>query len=512
MHGLGDVTSAPAGTPDDHRPWFRLLNRYHWFVLAVAALGWMFDCLDQQLFVLARPAAIKDLVAKEAKNSTDPGKVERDHANGATSVFMLGWACGGLFFGVLGDRIGRARTMLLTILSYSIFTGLSALSVGFVDFVVYRFVTGLGVGGEFAVGVALVAEVMPAKARTYALGFLQALSAVGHMSAAVICLGLSMAFEARLFVVHPWRLMFVVGALPALLLAVLIWARLKEPEVWQKVSHDGAAKKKLGSYTDLFRDPVLRRHALLGLVLGCAGIIGLWSIGFFTSDLMRDVQRPREEAIVCAEYAARDEVQRLLKQAGVADVNEFMRRYNQDTKPAEADEEYLKLTAEIKGTISARLDRWSSYTSLMFNFGGVLGMYSFGILAQRLGRKRTFAMALLAAIVSTVAVFWFLSEFWQMFVLVPVMGFCQLSLFGGYAIYLPELFPTRLRSTGTSFCYSVGRSLAALGPVAKTAIESMLAGTTQPQRFAGMAMCGVYVLGLLVLPFLPETNGKPLPE
>lgn len=128
MHNLGDLPSTPAGTPDDNRPWYKLLNRYHWFVLTVAALGWMFDCLDQQLFVLARPAAIKDLVKEKAKDLADPkavGAMEREHRDYATSIFMIGWACGGLAFGVLGDRIGRAKTMLLTILSYSIFTGLS---------------------------------------------------------------------------------------------------------------------------------------------------------------------------------------------------------------------------------------------------------------------------------------------------------------------------------------------------------------------------------------------------
>src|SRR3981081_753031 len=104
---------------------------------------------------------------------------------------MFGWASGGLAFGVLGDRIGRAKTMLLTILLYSLFTGLSALSQNFLQFAVYRFLTGLGVGGEFAVGVSLVAEVMPDRARPHALGLLQALSAVGNIAAALFGIGLA---------------------------------------------------------------------------------------------------------------------------------------------------------------------------------------------------------------------------------------------------------------------------------------------------------------------------------
>ncbi len=114
---------------------------------------------------------------------------------------------------MLGDRIGRAKTMMMTILLYSLFTGLSALSVGVYDFALYRFLTGLGVGGEFAVGVALVAEVMPAKARPFTLGLLQALSAVGNISAAFINLGFGIAEEQGL-VSSPWRIMFMIGAVP----------------------------------------------------------------------------------------------------------------------------------------------------------------------------------------------------------------------------------------------------------------------------------------------------------
>src|SRR5438876_4467295 len=230
MHPIETPPAAPAvsGTP-----WYKTLTRYHWFVLGVAALGWLFDCLDQQLFVLARPAAMKELI-REQETPELTGLARRQGGDIATSIFIAGWACGGLFFGMLGDRIGRAKTMLITILVYSICTGLSALSIGVVDFAIYRFLTGLGVGGEFAVGVALVAEVMPASARTGALGLLQALSALGNISAAFINLGLGIAEEEGL-VTSPWRIMFLIGALPALL-ALVIRAKLKEPEAWQKVS------------------------------------------------------------------------------------------------------------------------------------------------------------------------------------------------------------------------------------------------------------------------------------
>src|SRR5687768_16906640 len=209
-------------------PWWRHMNRYHWFVLIVAALGWLFDCLDQQLFNLARRPAMLDLLK--------PGQDIAEYSGYSTAIFLIGWATGGLTFGVLGDRIGRAKTMMWTILIYSVCTGLSALSVGFWDFAFYRFITGLGVGGEFAVGVSLVAEVMPSKARPFALGLLQALSAVGNITAALISIGFGQLEETGvlggfdLFGIKftAWRLMFLVGTLPALL-AIVIRRRLKEP-------------------------------------------------------------------------------------------------------------------------------------------------------------------------------------------------------------------------------------------------------------------------------------------
>ena len=134
-------------------------------------------------------------------------------------------------------------------------------------------------------------------------------------------------------------------------------------------------------------------------------------------------------------------------------------------------------------------------------------------MTQRIGRKPAFAIAFTAAFVSTAVVFAWLNEFWQIFVLVPIMGFCQLSLFAGYAIYFPELFPTHLRSTGTSFCYNVGRFVAAIGPTLLALLTThVYADTDEPLRYAGLTMCTVFLVGLLVLPFAPETKGHPLPE
>jgi len=469
MHGFEELSpkgKPPAGTG----PWYRELNRYHWFVLMVAALGWLFDTMDQQLFTLARRPAMKELLMVEPGVPVDLRIVD-EYAGYATSIFLIGWATGGLAFGVLGDRIGRAKTMVLTILLYSMFTGLSAFSTGFWDFCLYRFLTGLGVGGEFAVGVSLVAEVMPDRARPFALGLLQALSAVGNVTAAGISMSLGhLESKDALsdlslfgFELSAWRIMFVIGIVPALL-ALVIRRRLKEPERWQAASTD--VKHQRGSYKELFGDPRWRKNAIVGMMLAFSGVVGLWGIGFFSNDLVQTIFRKTFE--------------------------------EQGLSPTE---------------INGKLAFWAGINSVMMNIGAFFGIYAFSYITHYTGRKPAFAVAFILAMVSTGFTFAYLEHFSQVFWMVPIMGFCQLALFGGYAIYFPELFPTRLRSTGTSFCYNVGRFVAAVGPSILGVLTSkVFINYAEPMRPAGVAMCGVFLLGLLVLPFAPETKGAPLPE
>jgi MFS family permease len=442
-------------------PWWSLLERYHWFVLVVAMLGWLFDCLDQQLFNAARVPAMRELLG-----SGDMRQIT-EYGGYATSIFLLGWATGGLVVGVMGDRIGRARTMLVTILLYSLCTGLSALSVGFWDFAFYRFLTGLGVGGEFAVGVALVAEVMPEPARPHALGLLQASSTIGNIAAAMVSMAVGY-LEQHALVPHNqgWRLMFLVGAIPALL-AVFIRRRLQEPERWRRATLENP-NLKFGSYAELFGHPRWRRHALIGLVLAFVGVVGLWGILFFILDLIRFVLR-----------------QSLLAQ-GLPEA-----------------------------VVAGRMGIWIGVALIMLNLGAFLGLASFSPMAQRFGRKPTFAVAFLLAMISTAAGFWFLDGLTDIFWLIPIMGFCQFALFAGYAIYFSELFPTRLRSTGTSFCYNVGRFVAALGPLTLGLLTSRVFGhhpDPLPLRYAGLTMCSIFLIGLAALPFAPETKGQGLIE
>jgi MFS family permease len=402
----------------------------------------------------------------------------------STAVFLMGWAAGGVAFGILGDRIGRARTMVLTILAYSLCTGLSALSWNFWSFALFRFLTGLGVGGEFAVGVALVAEAMPDRARPHALGWVQSLSAVGNVCAALVGMALStdaatagIADATRWLLgpdAHapaPWRIMFVIGTLPALL-ALPIMRRLREPDRWRAVAVSDELGQQLGSLRELFGTPRWRRNALVGLALAFAGVVGLWGIGFFNVDLTRRVLEPA-----------------------------FAR------EGLEGD------------ALGKKVLFWVGITSLVQNVGGFFGVQAYMRLTHRTNRRFAFAVAFVAAALATALNFLLVGKVfgaYDVLWLAPLMGACQLMMFGGYAIYFPELFPTRLRSTGTSFCYNIGRFVAAVGPFALGYLTGhVFTGHDDPAtsyRLAGVTMCSVFLLGLVALPFAPETKGKPLPD
>jgi MFS family permease len=464
MSSIDTRPAAPSGWGT-----LRLLNRYHWFVFVVAALGWLADCMDQQLFNLGRVAAISELLGLPGTDQT-----VKAWAGYSTSWFLVGWAIGGLFFGVLGDRWGRVRTMLLTILLYSACTGLSALSHNVYDFCLYRLLTGLGVGGEFAVGVALLAETMPAPARPYALGLLQAFSAVGNITAAALYmlmgwLEMRGAFLGASF--SAWRLLFVIGTVPAII-ALVVRRRLEEPEAWKQMIASGE-KKQAGSFASLLGEQPWGARAWGGLALAFAGVVGLWSIGFFAVDLQQ--------------YA--------------------MKGY--------MDTQMQGLEAHQKAGLGKV---WAGITSAMINIGAFFGMFAFSWVTAHTGRKPAFVVSLILAMASTAWVFLYLNSMSDVFVMIPIMGFCQLALFGGYAIYFPELFPTRLRSTGTSFCYNVGRLVAAAGPAALALLTSVVfkpyeeVDSVLPFRYAGLTMCSVFAIGLVALLFLPETKGKPLPE
>ncbi len=463
--------------PDVKQPsgWatLRLLTPYHWFVFVICCLAWDLDCLDQQLFVLARQPALSALIQQPASS---PRVAEL--GGYATAVFMIGWAIGGIGFGILGDRMGRVKTLTATIGLYALFTGLSAFSTNEWDFMAYRLLTGLGVGGAFASAVVLLAETVPDAARPYILGMFQASSVIGNCTAAGISMYLGKleatgAFPADQWL-SPWRVMFLIGILPGILLAVVQFT-LKEPDKWKAMrAAELAGEKKspwaafFGTLSEMLTTSPWGRRAIFGLLLTAAGVIGLWGIGFFATDLTGTALR----ATLVAEG------------------------YEGDA---------------LKGEIGW----WRGITSLMQNLGAFFGIFAFSWVTGMIGRRPTFAFFLIAAAAATSFTFFSLKTRDDIFWMIPMMGFFQLALFGGYAIYLPELFPTKYRSTGTSFCYNAGRFLAATGPftLAQLTKSSLFAPYGDDAfRYAGVTMCIVFILGLFALPFLPETKGKPLPE
>ncbi|MBN1343168.1 MAG: MFS transporter [Phycisphaerae bacterium] len=426
--------------------WWSEMTGYHWWVLLLATLGWMFDCMDQRLFVIARQPALVELLGYGklgAIQLTAEQSAEVTKFSGyTTTALILGWATGGIIFGMMGDRLGRVRTLAATVLCYSTFTGLSGLSLHWWDFTIYRFMTGLGVGGAFAAAATLVAEVMPSRARPYCLGLMQALSAVGNIGGSLISGYLT------------WRYMFAVGILPGILV-VLFFTTLREPERWTQAKDK--VQEELGHISQLFTDRQWRYHTIIGVGLAVTGVIGLWGVGFWTPELVRSVVKSAD--------------------------------------PGHA--------------------KWVVSRGLMLqDVGALFGMLAFSFVAARMGRRPAFAVSFILGFLAIAMAFGFMRSEMQVYWMLPCVGFATLSVFGGYSIYFPELYPTRLRSTGTGFCYNVARYLAAFSPMALGALAGLLTSSYGQNAFrlAAVLVALSYFGGLVFTYFAPETKDKPLPE
>ncbi|MCC7474071.1 MAG: MFS transporter [Pirellulales bacterium] len=450
----------------DTRPWYRQLTGYHWFVFVVASAAWFFDCLDQRLFSLARVPAMESLVS-EASADRIPAL-----AKNVTAIFLIGWGVGGVLFGAFGDRFGRAKMLTLTILLYSGFTGLTFFSRGYWDFALYRFLTGMGVGGVFGLAVALIAETVPSGARVGALGMLQTLSAIGNITSSG-CKWLVDAAQRNDIIAQGtnWRWMFLFGAVPAVLI-IFTSKWLREPEPWLKQKAAGKLPKGaiLAPYAGLLREAQWRKNLIIGALLASTGVIGLWAIGEYAVDLQRFVFR-----------------------------NHF------------STEKGLTDAKQIKDAVDSAL----TTSFLLQQIGAGVGMWLFTIVAMRLGRRSTFAIGYASALIVTFMVYWKMNSPSDAYWMMPLMGAAQLSVFAGFAIYLPELFPSRLRSTGTSFCYNLGRFAAAGGSYFSAELANQAFGqfgSPLKERYAAMAMCSIFLVGLVTLLFAPETKDQPLPE
>lgn len=438
--------------------WWHGLGRYEWFVMFVAGCAWLFDNLDQRLFSLARIPALASLMEL-------PGPSLEVQAFGkiVTATFLIGWGIGGMTFGALGDRFGRARTLTFCILLYSLCTGLSAFSRNEIDFAILRLVTGLGIGGVFGLAVALIVDTVPANARLAMLGILQLLAIVGNVSAALIKMGIDSLDPNP---ASSWRWLFFIGTLPALL-AVASGFFLKEPEPWQKLKREGGlAKGSFGAYRDLLATPERRRNLLIGSLLACTGVVGLWAIGEYAVDL--------QDAVFTAHFKA------------------------QGAEPIKV------LVAQAKN---------NAYVLQML--GGAVGTVIFTWICSRFGRRPAFLLGFGSALVLTMFTYYSMSSPLDAYWMMPLMGAAQFSVFAGFSIYLPELFGAKVRGTGVSFAYNLGRFAAAGGSffsaMLTTKVFSSFA-TPLPLRYAAITMSLVFVVGIVTTLFAPETKDKALPE
>ena len=436
------------------RPWYADITRYQWLVLIVASLGWVFDVFEGQIFVASMTEAMPSLLPPDAS----AGSVAF-YNNIALGAFNLGGALGGVLFGMLSDRIGRKKTLTYTILMYSLFTCLSAFAANWWQLAGYRFLVALGVGGEWAVASALVAEVFSPRARARSQAIFHASSVLGTYLAVVAGtlvianprLSWTISLFGRPLELTGWRMGFLLGIAPALL---IIWVRLglHEPELWQKARlAPGAAKS---SVLDLF-SAGLRRRTLVGVGLAAVGLATFWGTHIYGKDMLRDAYR------VIAPAATAETVKRV----------------------------------EMLGMF-------------LVTTGGGLGLLAFGPICERLGRRGAFLLYHLGGLAAALLLFQGVSGPIAVGVVLPVFGFWTLGMHSGYAVYFPELFPTRLRSTGGGFCFNAGRLL----------VPPILLLSGWMQRDAGISLANaatllslLFPLGAMLLWIAPETKGQDLP-
>ncbi len=251
----------------------------------------------------------------------------------------------------------------------------------------------------------------------------------------------------------------VAGMLPALLV-IAVRRRLEEPESWRqakaRAAADGPGGEEMGSIAELFGDPRWRKNVFLGIMLAMSGVIAVWGVGFWTPELLRDI---------------------------------------------------------LKDLPKPEQDRYVAIQDVLQQVGAIFGMLGYTWMATTFGRKPAFILSYLMSWGMATSVFLFMDSLSDMYWMIPLLGFCMMTIFGGYAIYFPELFPTRLRSTGTGFCYNVARYLAAAGPFVLGGLTVVFqdAGYTQPFRYAAVAVLCVNILGLIAINFCPETKDKSLP-
>ena len=435
--------------------WYTDLTPTHWRILAASFLGWIFDGYETYALVVALPFALRALLSPEQLKSAP---IWAGTAIGAT---LLGWGIGGLIGGTLADYVGRKRIMIWSVFLYALFTGITALSQTFFMLVVLRFITGLAMGSEWSTGVTMVAETWPDRARPKGAGLLQSGFGWGTLLAALAWWAIS-----RLDPLGPqsWRLMFVVGAIPAIF-TLYIRRAINESERWLKAIRehrwaateedkgaiDKSARRPL-TLTEIFREPEGRRRMLLTFLMSLATMVGWWAISTWLPAYTEQIAKAQ--------------------------------RY-------------------------ANFVEWGNRAAILYTIGAVTAYIISGFLIDAIGRRKFLFFTYAGALLMTPVTYMWTHSVEAMMFVAYINGFFTLGLaYSWMAIYPAELFTSSVRSTAASFVFNSTRLIAWLFPI--------LAGS-MIQKFGdisrGVVTLGlIYVLGLIVPWFVPETEGKPLPE
>ncbi len=496
-----------------------------WLALAAALLGWMFDGAEMGVFSMVGKRALDDLMANS------PGMNGDLWFGIITAGFLIGAATGGVVFGWLGDRIGRVRAMTLSVLVYALFTGTGGFASAPWQLGLMRFIAALGMGGEWSLGVALVMEVWPNKSRAFMAGLIGAAANVGYMLVGWIGLVMNDLLDdfarwlPHLDLSQPtvdwllhnqgWRIMMMLGTTPALL-TFLIRIFVPESEKWE---HE---KEKGHTSNWATRD-------LLAVLLGLAGpalIVYLWAsdhgialrlagtlvgllvvLAGYTYPVIRYLQRLDAAGAGSHDRTSQKTLQRMLLGAGLSGVALIGTWGSAQWAP--------KWAASL--TSGQGISHAAEWTQVWTAVGAIIGTILAALLGDWLGRRLTYTLMCIASFGSILLFYLGNDGFSTQFLITAgLMGGLTASFYGWLPLYLPELFHTNVRATGQGFGFNFGRIIAAVGALQVGnlfAFKTELFGrelTGQPLACSMMSL--VYIVGVVLIWFAPETRGKPLPE
>jgi MFS family permease len=433
------------------------MNGYQWTVLFAAWLGWGFDCFDGLLFNYVAPNCVPTLLGLTIGSPLARAATLK-WGGILTSLLLIGWATGGILFGQIADRIGRARTLMLTMLLYALGTAACAAAPNIWALVAFRIVASLGIGGEWAAGAAMVAEVVPEHRRVEAGALLYTSAPFGLFLATFANFQIAGVF----FKGSPetsWRIVFLCGLIPAAV-AFVVRMFVREPERWREAAA-GAPRPR---FAELFTAEN-RALTISGFSMAVIALIAWWSVNAFIP----------------------------IVSSGLAQAT-------------------AKANAFDRAATLGLVERWKALGTNVFNLGGLIGTLLTIPAAKVMGRRKMFALYYLLSGVAILAAFGLDLPPQQRLYMYFFIGLTVFGVFGSFTYYLPELFPTRLRGTGAGFCYNVGRFIAAAGPFLVGTVAARGANSLQTALGALFWVGVVPLVGVVLAlsPLVIETKGRQL--